>query len=446
MFYSIRVRYFVTDTSELYQTTVRGATALQMLMSLPTFFATHGIITTLVIWYEIFSSGNSALTQEVTMQNFDFFNPTKLVFGKGTTERIGNEISRNGHRKVLMIAGGGSIRKNGVYDQVDRSLKNAGVDHVESWGVRPNPELEKVREMIAMAKDSGCDAVLSVGGGSVIDSGKSVAAGYFLDNVWDVFESHAPIMEALPHYTVLTISATGSEMNMVAVLTNEAEKKKWAIMGPALYPLVSIVDPSVQTTLPWHQTVNGAVDALSHIMEYYFIGGEAETTLAVNESLSRSIILMTDRLRDNPTDYDCRANLAWAATLAFNGVSGTGLAYGDWASHNIEHGVSAVNPEVAHGAGLGVVFPSWIGYCRDVNPPIFERWAKNIWGAEDIDGGIAAMRSKILSWGNPVTLGGLGVDTALIDEMAALAAKPGGLGSVKKLSESDIREILAASQ
>jgi len=310
------------------------------------------------------------------MQNFDFMNPTKLVFGKNTMSRIGEEIKYGGYGKVLMIAGGGSIRKNGVYDQVTESLKASGIEWFEVWDVRSNPVLGKVREMIELAKQAECDAILSVGGGSVIDSGKTVSAGYYMDDIWQAFESQNPVMEALPHYTVLTISATGSEMNMVAVLTNEKEKKKWAILGPALYPKVSIIDPSVQASLPWSQTVNGAVDALSHIMEYYFVGGESETTLALDESLSRTIIRMTDQLRENPDDYESRANLAWAATLAFNGISGVGQGMGDWASHGIEHSLSAVNPDIPHGAGLGVIFPAWIEHCQKQNPAIFKRWAK----------------------------------------------------------------------
>ena len=379
------------------------------------------------------------------MQNFDFFNPTKLVFGKGTISRIGEEISQGGHQKVLLIAGGGSIRKNGVYDQVTDSLKDAGIEWTETWGVQPNPVLSKVREMIDLAKKSGIEAVLSVGGGSVIDSGKAVAAGVCLDDIWQAFEDRAPVMEALPNYTVLTISATGSEMNLFAILTNEAEKKKWYIFGPALYPKVSILDPSVQESLPWHQAVNGAVDALSHIMEYYFIGGQSETTLALNESLSRTIIQMTDRLKENPKDYESRANLTWAATLAFNGTSGAGQGFGDWATHGIEHGVSAVNPDVAHGAGLGVIFPAWIRHCQAQNPSIFKRWAKNIWGADDINSGIAAMQSRISSWGGSTRLGELGIDQSQIDEITAKALESGFTGVVKELGEADIREILRSA-
>jgi alcohol dehydrogenase YqhD (iron-dependent ADH family) len=379
------------------------------------------------------------------MKSFEFFNPTKLIFGRGTINRIGQEINRYGYRKVLLIAGSGSIRKNGVYDRVVNSLKNAGIEWIEVWGVRSNPVLTKVRTMIALVKKSECEAILSVGGGSVIDSGKAVAAGFYMEDIWEAFENHTLIIKALPNFTILTISATGSEMNMAAVLTNEAKKKKWVILGPALYPKVSILDPLVQDSLPWEQTVNGAIDALSHIMEYYFIGGQSETTLALNESLSRTIIQMTDRLKENPKDYESRANLAWAATLAFNGVSGAGLGFGDWASHGIEHSLSGLNPDVSHGAGLGVIFPAWIRYCHKENPSIFERWAKNIWGVNDINSGIAAMQSKIKSWGGRTTLRELGIDDTQIDEITAKTIESGFTGVVKELGDTDIKGIITSA-
>jgi alcohol dehydrogenase YqhD (iron-dependent ADH family) len=379
------------------------------------------------------------------MQRFDFHNPTKLIFGHGTIARIGKEIRRDGAAKVLMIAGGGSIRRNGVYEAVAHSLDAAGIERVEAWGVRANPVLSKVRGMIATARAEGVDAVLGVGGGSVVDSAKAVAAGLFADDVWALFENRVPLTEALPIYTVLTLSATGSEMNQYAVLSNEAEKKKWNIFGPALHPRVSVLDPSVQMGLPWHQTVNGALDALSHIMEFYFMGGRSETTLAVDEGLSRAIIASTDRLMDNPDDYESRASLAWAATLALNGISGAGQGTGDWATHGIEHAVSAVSPEVAHGAGLGVIFPAWIEHCHAAEPWIFERWARNVWGAGDVLAGVAAMRAKIEEWGGATTLGELGIDAGQIDEIADNAVAFGITGAVKELDRADICDILQSA-
>lgn len=380
------------------------------------------------------------------MQNFDFHNPTKMIFGRDTVGRIGEEIRQGGCGKVILIAGGGSIRKNGVYDTVAESLQKAGISWTEAWGVKPNPVLSRVREMIRQAKDEKVEAVFAVGGGSVIDTAKTVAAGCLMEDVWQAFETKDPVREALPLYTVLTISATGSEMNGYAVITHEQEKKKWNISGTALYPRVSIVDPSVQMSLPWRQTVNGALDAMSHIMEQYFMGLGAETTLAVNEALFRTILTVTDALEKNPRDYNNRASLAWAATLALNGISQAGQGTGDWATHGLEHGVSAFYPHVAHGAGLGVIFPAWITYCHEANPLIFKRWAKNIWGCDRVEEGVGAMKAKIKSWGAATTLRELGVDDSRLSAIAEVTLKYGMTGAVKTLTGEDMVRVLKLAE
>jgi len=378
------------------------------------------------------------------MKNFTFHNPTRLIFGTGTIGLIGEEIARNGHKLVLLIAGGGSIKKTGVYDQVVESLRKADRRWEECWGVQPNPVLSKVREMIQQARRLGVDAILAVGGGSVIDSAKAVAAGYYVDDVWQLFERDEPVTRALPLYTVLTLSATGTEMNCYAVVTNEAEKKKWAIGGPALYPRVSVVDPSVQVHLPWKQTVNGAVDSISHILEHYFLGG-GETTLALDESLLRTIVQVTDRLQQNPSDYEARASLAWASTLALNGISGAGLGDGDWTTHALEHGLSGAHPEIAHAEGLAVLFPAWILYCQDANPPLFQRWARNVWGASTVEAAVEAYRNKLRSWQAPVTLKELGIQKQELKEIAQLAYDVGNHGVVKRLELADFERILESA-
>jgi alcohol dehydrogenase YqhD (iron-dependent ADH family) len=378
------------------------------------------------------------------MRNFDFQNPTRIIFGKNTIGRIGQEIRRGGHKLILVVAGSGSIRKNGVHDAVIDSLRKSQLTALECWGVQPNPTLAKTREIIEVAARAGVDAVLAVGGGSVIDTAKAVAAGVYVDDIWKLFEDRKPVMRALPIYTILTLSATGSEMNNYAVITREDEHKKWPIGGPALYPRVSIVDPSVQSSLPWEQTVNGAIDTISHTLEFYFQGG-GETTLALDESLLRTVVSMTDRLQKNGQDYDARASLAWASTLALNGLSGTGIGDGDWATHGIEHGLSAVCPDVAHGAGLGVLFPAWILYCQDANPASFERWAKNLWNADTVEDGVAAYRAKIKAWGGAVTLKELGVKEDQIDTIATSGFGTGVNGVIKKLSIDDVRRILRSA-
>lgn len=379
------------------------------------------------------------------MQNFVFHNPTKVIFGQGTISKIGSEISKFGLKKILFLAGGGSIKNNSVYDQVIRSLKNNNLSWIEHWGVRPNPVLSHANEGIKIIQENNLEGILAVGGGSVIDEAKCIAAGYYLDNLWDAFERKVDIINSLPVFTVLTISATCSEMDPYAVLTNEKENKKWNIGGAALYPKVSIIDPSVQFSLPWEQTVYGAIDALSHIMEFYFQSKGEEPTTSINETLILNIFNNVDRLQIEPKDYNARTSLSWSAILALNGLSGAGLYGGDWACHTIEHGISAVHPEIAHGAGLAVVFPAWIKYIHLLNEPQFLRWAKVIFNKNNVEGAVSALKEKYKSWGAPISLRDLGIkkeEIPIIVENVYQASNIRAVGAIKNLDYNDIMEIL----
>lgn len=379
------------------------------------------------------------------MQNFVFYNPTKVIFGKGTIPKIGFEINKLGLKKVLLLAGSGSIKRNGVYEQVSKSLKENGIEWIEHWGVRPNPVLSHANEGIKIVRENKLEGILAVGGGSVIDEAKSIAAGVFLDNLWDAFERKVKIEKALPIFTVLTISATCSEMDPYAVLTNEAENKKWNIEGASLFPKVSIIDPTIQYSLPWEQTVYGAIDALSHIMEFYFQGKDEEPTLSLDETLMLNIFKNVDKLKENSEDYSSRSALAWSAVLALNGFSGAGLYGGDWACHTIEHGISAFRPEVAHGAGLAVVFPAWIKYIHPLNEPQFLRWAKNIFGKNNVESAVQSLKEKYRSWGAPISLRELNIsknDIPRIVEIILQANSIRTIGNIKNLDFNDIYEIL----
>ena len=376
------------------------------------------------------------------MESFAFYNPVKMIYGKGEIVKVGEEISAYGIKKVLLVAGGGSIRTNGVYDQTINSLITNGIEWVESWGVKPNPDLAKVREIIEFAQNEDVEAILAVGGGSVIDTSKAVAAGVVSkENIWQLFEKQKEVVNGLPLFTVLTLSATGTEMDEFAVITNEDESKKWGIYGRGLFPKVSIVDPSVQSKLPWFQTVNGAIDAFSHVMEQYFSGKNADTTMSIAESIMKSIIKATDKLQIDPNDYGARADLAWASSLALNGIIRTGTGFGDWATHGIEHGISAIKTNVAHGAGLAVIFPAWIEYIGSDDQEAFARWSKNVWGCTSLKDAVQAYRDKIVHWGHSTTLDGLGVNEKDIDPIVnAVMQKP--LGRIKSLTETDVRAIL----
>ncbi len=343
------------------------------------------------------------------MRNFVFHNPTKYVFGKDTVKLIGQEIRNFGSKKVLLVTGRGSIKKNGVYDTVVESLKDNDIDWIELWGVRPNPVLSKVKEGIKLAKEHGVDGVLAVGGGSTIDTAKTIAHGIFIDDPWEMFvDSSKTPNRALPIYVVLTLSATGSEMNGGAVITNEETGQKWGFGSPLAYPKVSIVDPTVQFSLPRIQTANGGSDAISHILEAYITGRPTDTTVYIDEGLMKSIIDNIDILMEKPDNYEARASFAWAATLALNGISGRGLA-GDWLSHAIEHAISAIYPDVAHGSGLAVIHPAVLLYRRKHNPDILKRWAREVWNVDTAEAGVEKMREKYRSWGLPISLKELGV-------------------------------------
>lgn len=376
------------------------------------------------------------------MHNFEFYNPTRVLFGRGTVPQIGAAAAGEGISRVLLVAGGGSIRENGVYQAVIQSLTAQGVDVVEGWGVRPNPDVDTARQLVQMARDQAVDGVLAVGGGSVIDTAKSVAAGVYLEDVWDCFARQNGPAKALPILVVLTISASGSEMDSWAVLTDREQHRKWRISSPALFPRVAIIDPSVQTSLPWRQTVNGAVAVLSHLCATYVVGSFEETTLALEESLMRSVVKMVDRLQADHADYGARANLAWAATLAMNGLSSSGIEDGDWSAWSIESAISALHPDVAHGAGMAVILPAWMTYLHDSNPGQFERWAASLWGAATVEQGIAAMKTAFQRWGAPATLSDLGVGAGELREIAFNALSQGPLGKLQTLTARDVVELL----
>lgn len=376
------------------------------------------------------------------MENFVFYNPTKIIFGKNTISTMGREIQKSGLKRILLLAGSGSIKKNGVYKEVIDSLNKFGIEFEEIWGVRPNPILSHALEAIEIVRTKNIDAVLAVGGGSVIDEAKAVAAGFYLDNLWAAYEWKVPIERALPIFTVLTLSGTCSEMDSYAVLTNESEMKKWNIGSPYIFPKVSIIDPSVQMSLPWHQTVNGAIDAMSHVMENYFLGTNQEVTLALDESLLRTIIKNLDALQIDNFDYNNRASLAWSATMGLNGNTVVGLGGGDWGSHRIEHGISALFPEIAHGAGLAVVFPAWIKYLSGFFPGHFNRWASEVWSAATVEEAVIKMKQKYSSWKAPVTLRELGIKEEDIERITDNSMRIGQIGVLKNLSRDEIIEIL----
>ncbi|SHE30847.1 hypothetical protein SAMN02745164_00164 [Marinitoga hydrogenitolerans DSM 16785] len=382
------------------------------------------------------------------MKNFVFHNPTKLIFGKETINEIGDEIKKCGIKKVLLHYGGGSIKNNGVYEKVLKSLKENNIEWVEVSGVKPNPRLSKVYEGIEVAKKNNVEGILAVGGGSVIDSAKAIAGGFYYDgDIWDAYSGKYFIKKALPLFTVLTISATGSEMNGNSVITKEETKQKWATSSKELYPKVSIIDPTAQFSLPLKQTVNGAVDAISHVMEYYFDGTkDTEIQDQIAEGIIRTVIFSTEKLLKDPKNYEARANLAWSATLALNGLLRAGSNGGDWASHALEHSVSALF-DIAHGEGLAIIFPAWLEYVKNEYIEKFDRFAKEIFNIDtgnsaiDADLGLRVLKEWYKRIGQPVSLKEIGATEKDIERLVENAVQSSPMGKLKKLEEEEIREI-----
>lgn len=382
------------------------------------------------------------------MNNFTYYNPTKIYFGRNTIKNIGREMREQGVKKALLVCGRQSIFSNGVYDQVSSSLIGWYVDFIRFSGIQPNPLLSKVEEGVRLARQEGVDAILAVGGGSVFDSAKAIAAGVAHDGpVWDFFTGQARIKSALPIFGVLTLSATGSEMNGNAVITKADEKKKWGIASRHLYPRVSIIDPSVQAWLSERDTVNGAVDILSHVFELYFDGSEnVELMQEYSEAIIRCVIKNVKILLENPADYEARAQMAWAATLALNNSNAAGRRGGDWATHDMEHSISAFY-DVAHGAGLAVMTPAWMRYVYREDLPTFARFAEKVFGIEKgsleekAEKGIEQLREFFREIGAPLSLQDLGVEYRDLEKMAENAVQDRTLGRLKPLQKEDVLAI-----
>lgn len=387
------------------------------------------------------------------MQNFEFYSPARLIFGKGTENTIGQTLKPHA-KKVLLHYGGGSIKKSGLYDRVVASLKEAGVEYVELGGVQPNPRLKLAQEGIELCKRENVDLILAVGGGSVIDSAKCIAMGVYYDgNVWDMYETGKAIEKALPVAIILTIPAAGSEASGDTVITNEEKALKYGYGSPKLRPLISVMNPELFFTLPKNQVANGVTDMMSHIFERYFTNTtHVELTDGLCETVLRTIMHNAPKVLKNAEDYDAWSEIGFAGTVAHNGLLGCGRAQ-DWGCHNMEHELSAIY-DIAHGAGLAVVTPAWMKYVWRENPQMFVQFAVKVMGVdgscrqtEDIVmEGIEKLSAFFRSIGQPTTLGELGIGEDRLEEMARKAThecfgQENPIGGLKKLYWQDVLAI-----
>jgi len=382
------------------------------------------------------------------MNNFTFQNTTRILFGKGTEYSVGSEIKKYAG-KVLLHYGGGSIKKSGLYDKVVRSLKEAGVEYAELGGVKPNPRLSLIYEGIELCKKNDIGFILAVGGGSVIDSAKGIAVGVcYNGDVWDLYMNKDRASQALPIGVILTIPAAGSESSGASVVTKEEGQLKRAIGYDFLRPQFSILNPELCFTLPAYQVACGAADIMAHVMERYFTNTtDVEFTDRLCEATLVTIINNVPRVLKNLNDYDAFAEVLWAGTIAHNDLLGTGREE-DWSSHNIEHELSGIY-DIAHGAGLAVIFPAWMKYVYKVNMNRFVQFAVRVWKVEQdfanpertILEGIARLESFFRSIGLPVRLSEAGINEDRFEEMAQKAVGTGTMGNFMKLGKDDIVNI-----
>ncbi|HKM42929.1 MAG TPA: iron-containing alcohol dehydrogenase [Limnochordia bacterium] len=389
------------------------------------------------------------------MLNFTFSNVTKVIFGRDVESQTGKEAALWG-KKVLLHYGGGHIVRTGLKDRVVDSLKEAGLEIIELGGAQPNPRLSLVREGIELARKEQVDLVLAVGGGSAIDSAKAIAIGVPYDgDVWDFYAGKASAEESLPLGVVLTIPAAGSESSPSSVITNEDGLLKVGYGALVMRPKFALLNPELTYTLPAYQTACGVADMMAHIMERYFTN-EEDVGFGDHlcEGAMRSIIQEAPVAIAEPENYGARANIMWAGTIAHNDLLGMGRSE-DWASHNIEHELSALY-DIAHGAGLSIVFPAWMKYVYKQNPDRFVQFAVRVFGAEQdfhnpertILEGIRSLEDFFHRIGLPTTLAEAGIPADRLLEMAekATAGDTGTLGSFMSLGQRDVLAVYELCQ
>ena len=382
------------------------------------------------------------------MNNFTFHIPTDIRFGKDQIQCLPEELEKYG-KNVLLVYGGGSIKRSGLYDKIRDLLKDFEVSELS--GIEPNPKLTSVEKGAAICKEKGIQVILAVGGGSTIDASKHIAAAACYDGKpWELVKDRSLVKKALPVAVVLTICATGSEMNSGAVISNEKTHEKLEINHPLLYPELSICDPTYLYTLPPEQTAAGAVDILSHVMEQYFQpNDEAYITDVLSEAVMKTVVKYARKAMDEPQNYEARSNLMWASTVGLNHLLTVGKG-GAWSVHPIEHVISAYY-DITHGVGLAILTPAWMEYVlSDKTVRRFARFAREVFGVKETDDakaaelGIEKVREFNQSLGMPSTLTEVGILQDKFDEMAAEAVRTSGISlrAYVKLEISDVKKIL----
>lgn len=375
------------------------------------------------------------------MLNFNYCNPTRILFGRDEHKKLGEALKKENIGKVLIVYGGGSALKNGTVSAVQASLEEVGIEYFTIGGVRANPTLDFAAKVKKIAVDSQVDALLAIGGGSVIDTCKVAAAWTKYDgNAWDFFTKGVAITDAIPVACVLTIPAAGSEQSIRMVINHNGLKLGTA--SEKIRPLISVVNPELFFTLPENQIAAGVVDMISHIFERYFTNTEhVEFVSGQAEAAIRTAMEMGPKLLENHNDYDAWCQVAMVGSWAHNGYYGLGQVE-DWACHAMEHELSAFDPTITHGAGLAVITPAWLRYVAEVNPARMQRFAKKVMGVETLEEGIAELQAFYAAMKMPTKLSDFGLTQEALEACAKSAcARTGTIGQFKKLTSEDVLAI-----
>lgn len=387
------------------------------------------------------------------MDSFIFQNPTRLIFGENQVDnQLVDQLKPYG-KKVLLVYGGGSIKRNGLYEEVTSLLKENGFDISELAGVEPNPRLSTVHRGVDICKEKGVDVILAVGGGSVIDCTKAVAAGAkYPGDIWDLVTKKETPKEALPFGTILTLAATGSEMNAGSVITNWETHEKYGWGNPLVFPKFSILDPKNTLSVPKDHTIYGIVDMMTHVLEQYF-HAEKNTPLQERlcEAVLHTVIEVGPKLVENLDDLEKRETVLYSGTIALNGMLQMGTR-GDWASHNIEHAVSAVY-DIPHAGGLAILFPQWLRHHMTLGEDKLVQLATRVWGVDPsgktsqqvAEEGIQQLEKFWTGLSAPNRLADYKIDDSQLDEIADKAMINGAFGNFNKLNKNDVLTILHAS-
>lgn len=377
------------------------------------------------------------------MTPFSYHNPTRIEFGPDKENHIGSWLKEDGIMRVMVVYGTGSIKSNGLDERVLQSLHAAGIEYCELGGVVSNPILSKVYDGIALAREFKTDAVLGVGGGSVIDTAKAIAAGsLYGGDVWDLYLGKAQISEVLPVYTIVTLSAAASEMNGNSVITNEATAQKYSIGSKLLNPKLSIVNPELMMSVSKEYLVYSASDIIAHAIETYFTAADhPHFQSRLVESIVKSVIELTNRLIEHPDDYHARAEFAWVSSQALNGLTTSGTGEGSWPNHIIEHALSALF-NIPHGAGLSIVVPAWMSWYKEKNKFQFERFAKEVFGKNTAEEGITMLKRWYGSIGTPITLAQAHIPRERVPDIAKNAHALAVVWGIELYSEEDVIAVL----